>query len=1315
MEDCVPTRAPVHPLVVVGASAGGLEALTEMLSAVGSSSALSIVIVQHLAPDQKSILHSLLQSHCKLPVKQIQQDEEIRPGRVYVVPPGKLLEIEGGHLRLTDRSKDDYLFRPIDHAFESLARSFGRGAFCVVLSGTGSDGANGLRAVKEAGGIAIAQESQTARFPGMPDAAVATGLVDFVLPSAEIVDRLQEIVRHRLAFDEKRRDALQGEIESALPRIASRLRDATGHDFADYKPGTMVRRIERRMTLMRIGSVEDFIAAIETDDEEAILLAQEFLIGVTQFFRDPDAYEELRRRAIDPILDRDGAAIRIWVPGCSTGEEAYSLAILFTEAMEARNARRAIQVFGTDIDSHALRAARQGLFRAASASKLGKERLTRFFQPEGGQFQARPELREACVFAPHNVLQDPPFSRLDLISCRNLLIYLSTDLQKRIIPRFHFALKPSSFLFLGPSESVAGEDRLFDTVEKTHRIFRRNDDASPTYSALTDPVPTRQRMAGSMAVPPPTSGMPSVNQEVSAEQEFLQRRAAPFAVISEAGEVRYLSQRMTAFARPTKGAPSTQIDDFLLPELRIPVRSVLNSASEDGTERTVEGILIQEPGQDPRMFDIAVSPMRRGGNDYLLVLSEVRAIDAAALTDSIGRREASDRDLVEAENVRLRRQLSATLQEFETSGQELKSTNEELMSMNEELQSSNEELETSREELQSINEELETVNAELRENNRQLIRANSDLKNLFESTDLSVLFLDKSFAVRNFTPATTTLYGIRKRDIGRPIFDLSSRVDYPELRADALKVDETLQPIEREVRIPETDETFILRIKPYRTTDDRIDGYVLSFVDITRRKRNEGTLERNREELARQYAELETLYDTTPVGLALLDRDLRFIRINQSQADINGISIDDSIGNRAPDLIPDVADVVVPIFEKVFETGDPVLGLEVSGETPAAPGEIRHWVCDYYPVVVEDTVYAVGTCVREVTEEKRLTDELAASEGRMKSLFDASPVQIVILEGPDLVYTYTNPAHDRLTMRQVIGKPLLEAFPELEGTEIAERFRRAYEEGRRQTAPQFSVSLPFEGRDVPEERWFSQEVQPIRDGGGRVSGVVGYSFEVTDVVRARQRAEASEAEKTLLMAELQHRVKNTLATVRAISRLLLAGADSAQTFHERLVTRLGTLSRTHDLLTEANWDATALADIVAAEAGPYEREPGQRVRLAGDTVRLDAKRTLAFGMAIHELMTNAAKYGALSVEDGWIEVNAAVAPDASGPTRVTWKEHGGPAVVDPVSRKGFGSVVVEQVLASDADADVSVDYQEDGLYFEAVFRQTSTEDEHAEE
>lgn len=1153
-------------IVGIGASAGGLEAIEALVAQITPDTGIAWTVVQHLSPDHDSIMDRLLAGYTGLPVETITDGLRPEPDKIYLMPAGFEVRLEDDAFRLTERF-EGHLSTPIDVFFHSLASERGYDAFGIVLSGTGSDGTNGIKAIKAAGGIAMVQASDNARFPGMPDSARSTGLVDFVLRARDMPAKINEIARHRSEFsDENRRERLMKEIEDRLPAFTEHLKNRHGHDFTSYKPGTLVRRIERRMSLLRYQTVDDYLEKLTEEESEDALLLQDFLIGVTRFFRDAEFFDLLRKQVVRPLLDSEQKGFRVWVPGCSTGEEAYSIALIFLEEMKASNDRRPLQVFGTDIDQPALLQARMGAYAPSAMQDVPEELLDTWFTLENGLYRAKPSLREICVFAPHNLLQDPPFSRLDLISCRNLMIYLDSTLQRRVIPRFHFALRDGGCLFLGPAEGLAGHDEFFDVIENKARIFRRNDATPPRYSPLTSEKP-RVR-TNIMAVQPEHIDVQQASADNRAEQAFLSMHAAPFAVVSSKGEVSYVSDQMARLVQPEKGTPSTNIDSYLVRPLRLPVRSALSEARREGSQATVLNVVVtSEKGEE--IYDVLVDPLDGDEDDFLVTLKPVKTRSASEVAELLGEREKNEGRTLERELAASRRQLELAEAEFDSSSQRLQATNEELLSMNEELQSSNEELETSREELQSINEELETLNAELSENNAQLQRANSDVKNLFESTDIAVLFLDSQLSVRSFTPSTSHLFGIRQRDVGRPISDLSARVEYPELAEDAERVSQTLQRVQREVSISATNETFILRMRPYRTTDDRLDGYVLTFVDITERKRIEQQLEENAEALARQYAELESLYDTTPVGLSLIDRDLRWLRINKQLADIHGFPIEEHIGKRQDELLPETDEKFANLQRQVLRTGEAVMNLEVQGHTAADPDTLRDWVIDYYPVrSASGDVFAVGTCVREVTEQKEL-------------------------------------------LRQV---------------------------------------------------------------------------------------EASEARKTILLGELQHRVKNTLATVAAISRFSATGVETVQDYQERLGDRLVAISRTHDLLTQTDWQKVSLFDILRDEMAPYGKEGHDCYELNGPDLTLDPREALALGLAFHELTTNAAKYGALSVTDGCVRINVTVDESDSAifNRRIEWREEGGPSVKAPEGA-GFGSFLIGEVLGAQTGGKAEMVFESDGL------------------
>lgn len=1359
-------------------------------------------------------MDKLLRAHTPIPVERIEDGAPILPDRVHVIPPGPFLEIKNGRFKLLEHAREAGVRTPIDRFFSSLAEVAGRRAFAIVLSGTGSDGTMGVRAVKANGGIALVQESQSARFPGMPDSAAATGLVDFVLRPQDMPGRILEIVEHRRRIeDDGGRDDMLATVEARLDEVLDRLDSDAGQSFAGYKPGTLVRRVARRMTLLRKSTLDDYLATLDETAEERQLLTQDFLIGVTKFFRDPEAYDALRDQALTPLFDSDASSFRVWVPGCSTGEEAYSIAILLREMAQARGDTRHWKIFGTDIDLDALKHARSGRYADTVIEGLTEEQRSRHFVRDEDAWRVDSQLREMCVFAPHNLLSDPPFSKLDLVSCRNVMIYLNVQSQSELIPRFHYALNPGGFLWLGPSESLGRSERYFGTVNRGTRLFRRDDSTVATYSSLSSRRPRDMPIGLSgPGRPAERRAQPrrAADIESQSEQIFLQRRAPPFASVNRQNEVVYVSEAMASFVRPSRGATSTALDDFLAPELRLPVHSALDEARETDLDAEVRNVVAKVDGAS-RLFDVGVTRFGQDSDLMLVTLNEVRQRNLDEVVgDDLGRRDA----VYEQELLLTRKRLTSLEQEFETSEQELRSANEELLSMNEELQSSNEELETSREELQSINEELETINAELTENNRQLIRANSDLKNLLESTDIATLFIDDVDCVRLYTPELGRLFGVQDRDIGRPIHDLASKVDYPELSDDAARVRETLQPLERELRIEATDETFQARVRPYRTVDNCLDGVVITFLDITSRKRNERQLEENARVLREQYSELETLYDTAPIGLALIDRDLRFLRINSRLAEINGLPVAEHIGKTQEELVPVAHSAVARVQKEVIRTGQPAYGLEVRTETPAKPGLMREFLVDFYPVFSGKEVVALGSCVREITAEKELERRIAESAVRQSLAVDAAGLGIfewnmqedAALWENDRIFEIFGRTPDMgpLDFAEFAERVLHPEDVERLGTEIeraragglldtrvrirradgAERYIQYYgrvdrmpdghdrmigvvadvtdatlaamretEQRNRLQMLQDSLSSfvalitpdgtlieanataldrgGLKREDVIDKKFwdcgwwsFSEESTerlraavaraaageslrydvPARMAGGemliidfQLVPIFGESGEVTEIVPSgmdvTERVDA-ERRKDILLAELEHRVKNVLATVQAVARFTARMAIDKEQMVRSLTERLAAISRTHDALTEGGWERQDLRTLVEAEVSPYVDPSDGRFEYTGQDVWFDPPVALSIGLALHELATNAVKYGALSNRSGKVEVRA---EGRDGQLmEFDWIESGGPPV-SPPEREGFGTFLIQKLLAQELNAEISVRYLEGGL------------------
>ncbi len=835
-------------VVGIGASAGGLKAFSQFFDALPEDPGMAFVLVQHLAPNHDSELASLLQTHTALPVAQVTARIRAEPGRVYVIPPGKALRIERGCLLLSEPAHPHGHRAPIDDFFRSLASDQGEQAVCIVLSGTGSDGSAGLRAVKEAGGLTLVQDPGEAQYDGMPRSAVGTGLVDVVLPVAGLAARLVELRRSGRPIPGDAEALPEGD-SAALDAVFAALRAEAGHDFSRYKESTVLRRIGRRMQVLGVDSLADYAGALRARPDEAPALLRDLLISVTCFFRDPKAFEALEK-TIPKLFEGKGPgdSVRVWVPGCATGEEAYSLAMLLCEHASRLGTPPALHIFASDIDEDALAFAREGVYPETIAADVTPERLDRFFEPEGDGYRVKESLREPVLFAVHNLLKDPPFSRLDLVSCRNLLIYLQRETQQRLFELFAYALREPGFLFLGTSESVEGTRGLFAAISKKHRVFRGRNVTRPG-----PPFPILRPLRRDAPATPkgPVERPPSLGDLHT--RLLLAHHAPPSVIVGEGNQILHLAGGVGRYLTIPPGEPTHDLLRVAHPSLRPELRTALFYARDRG--RTTDGQRVRATlGGDPVGVLLTVRPLadsERTEGLLQVVFEEAPAEPVPPLEDGAAQPAL---DYVEDELRRTRERLQSTIEEYETSNEELKASNEELLSMNEELQSTTEELETGREELQSINEELSTVNQELKTKIEELNRANADLQNLIDSTDVATLFLDRDLRITRYTPRLADLFNIIASDRGRPVGHLTQKIAYPLFVEDARQVLETLLPVEREVA-SDDDRHFLTRLIPYRTTDDRIDGVVATFVDITRRRRAEDEVHRRAERFRRVVAE----------------------------------------------------------------------------------------------------------------------------------------------------------------------------------------------------------------------------------------------------------------------------------------------------------------------------------------------------------------------------------------------------------------------------------------------------------------------------
>ncbi len=829
-------KASGFPIVGIGASAGGLEAFEQFFINLPPQTGMAFIIVQHLDPTGHSLMPEILTRFTKMPVHVVADNLSIEPDSIYLIPPNKDMGIDGGKLFLQAiTTKPPGIKLPVDFFFRSLAQAKGPEAIGIILSGTGTDGTLGVRAIKAELGTIFVQDPASAKYDGMPRSAIGTGLADFVLKPAAIPQKLVQFVQHAVSEPPPVPTA-EKDSREPLQQVFAALRSQTGHDFSRYKKTTIQRRIQRRMGVNQIENIAAYARFLKDHDDEVKALLKDLLISVTNFFRDPEAFAELKKDLKRLLAEREpDSEVRAWVAGCATGEEAYSIAMVIAECMDELNRVFRVQVFGTDIDLDALRAARTGLYPANIASDVTPAQLKRFFVGENGAFRIKKELREMVVFAPQNLIKDPPFSRMDLICCRNVLIYLEGELQKRIMPLLHYALKPSGILFLGPSETVGDSADLFSVLNTKWKILKRREavviPGRMSFPAAFTPGVPRQAVETAPPAAPPAK-VPDL-----AERVFLDKYAPTFAVIDEKYRLVYVRGRTGKYLEIGSGQPSLSVLDMAREGLRTELASLIYRAASEKKMVTAPAVPVKHDG-GIQAVNLSAAPLSEPGlpDGLTIIIFQDTAVPAKKL--KLGSGSAAKHLSGLEEELRLTKaSLQASVEDLEATNEELKSANEELQSNNEEMQSSNEELNTSQEELQSINEELTTLNAELQNNNESLTTANNDLNNFLNRTDIAILFLDDEFRIRKYTPAASDIYKIRDIDVGRPLDEVASRLVYTDVADDAREVLRALTP--KEVEVQRTDKHwFNMRILPYRTVQNAVSGVVVSFLDIDKQKKS---------------------------------------------------------------------------------------------------------------------------------------------------------------------------------------------------------------------------------------------------------------------------------------------------------------------------------------------------------------------------------------------------------------------------------------------------------------------------------------------
>lgn len=832
-------KSSTPPVVAIGASAGGLEALTQFLEHVSLASGLAYVVIQHLDPTYKGMLPELLQRATPMDVFQATDRMKLKPNCVYVIPPNKDMSILHGVLHLLEPAAPRGLRLPIDFFFRALAEDQREMAIGVILSGMGSDGTLGLRAIKEKAGLTLVQEPTNAKFNAMPLSAISAGLADIVAPVGELPVKI--ITYLRQVRPHVQHDAhLETNSQSALEKIVILLRERTGNDFSLYKKNTVYRRIERRMSLHQIDAISNYVRYLRENPQEQDLLFKELLIGVTNFFRDPQVWDFLQNEMLPALLaaNPNGKVLRAWVPACSTGEEAYSLAIIFKETLERLKptARYSLQIFATDLDHDAIDKARQGKFPTNIAADVSAERLSRYFITDENSYRVGKEIREMVVFAPQNIIMDPPFTKLDILTCRNLMIYLGPELQAKLIPLFHYALNRDGILLLGSAETTGSFTNLFTPIDSKARLYRRLDNA---LCATAVDFPVKFPVGLSVMQEQSKTVNPATNLQFQADQFLLQNYTPAAVLVNAEGDILYINGRTGKYLEPAAGKANWNIHAMARDSLRHQLTNAFKKVVHQTGTLILENLRIEDNSGVAQTVNVTVQLIEKPDllhGMVMIVFTEVatppeKTVPTTAL---LGHAQ-------QAELERAREEILLIHEEMQTSQEELTATNEELQSTNEELQSTNEELTTSKEEMQSLNEELQTVNTELQSKVDDLSLLNNDMKNLLDSTDIATIFLDEALHVRRFTTQATHIFKLIAGDVGRPLSDIVTHLRYPELQQDAQEVLRTLIFSEKQIETGDG-RWFKVRIMPYRTLENVIDGVVMTFTDITATKKLEAEL-----------------------------------------------------------------------------------------------------------------------------------------------------------------------------------------------------------------------------------------------------------------------------------------------------------------------------------------------------------------------------------------------------------------------------------------------------------------------------------------
>ncbi len=1238
---------------------------------------MAFVLVQHLDPDYNSALAEILGECTSMPVVKAADGTIAAPNTVAVIPQNAILKIEHGVLRVALPDTPTARRSSIDTFLVSLAEDQGENAVGIILSGFGSDGTIGIEAIKEGGGLTLSEATfdHRAKF-GMPQSATAGGFVDYVLQPHEMPARLLEY------RDFKYKDTTSALSETSatgranhLVTICAVLNSRLGRDFGQYKSSTLMRRVRRRMQVLHIEDPNEYIAQLRKLPNEPDLLFREILIGVTRFFRDPAMFEALAETVLPEIIANGGPdkPIRVWVAGCATGEEAYSLAILFKEALTAAESTRHITIFATDIDDRAVTIARAGLYNDAIEADITAERLERHFVRDGQRYRIAKHIRDMCVFSTHDLVKDPPFSKLDMVSCRNLLIYFEAPLQQRVIATFHYGIKSSGFLWLGPSETIAASARLFKAFDKRSRIFRRLDGAAEIPRA-----PSTNRINATLPI---QRGVEADSIDAQAAQ-LMAQYAPAYIVFDSNHDIQRFSGPVAKFMEPMSGGASLNLFRMLHAQLRSPVRSLVRKALED--HRPIQETVNFEVAGRPHAINLIAEPLTEAVGGQRCILLAFQEIMSA--TPAGGLKMPDQGPTVDPEHVELvaaREKLQTITEELETANEELQSSNEEFQSVNEELHSTVEELETSKEELQSINEELQTVNAELNNRADSLVRSNSDLANLFDSTSVATLFLDNGSHIRRFTPAITEIFNVREGDEGRLISDFSSRLAGAALTQDIETVLRDLGSLEREAASEDGEATYLVRVKPYRDLNNVIDGVVITLIDISERKQ----LERDQAHLAAIVASSED---------AIISHDLEgtISSWNAGAEKIYGYTAHEMIGQQMSALLDDVQIDEWPANLARLRQGDPVIDIDISRVTK--DDRVIHVSLAISPMRnAQGAIIGASAVARDIALRKRAEAEMKESESRLQLACEVASVGAWEANLESGTAVWTKKLFDILGVDRSCEASVKLFFDHVHPDDVARvegRFNECVASGT-------LFNEDFRIRKPDGEIRHLVGMGRVSESANREPArMIGVNWDITE-------RKLNEEHTAMLMAELDHRVKNILAVVSSVVSQTLRASSADTAVRAEIEGRIQAISRAHGLLTELGGVEGSLSNLVTTELKPFSHRAN--VTISGDDVVLTSRASLNLALAVHELATNAVKYGSLSVEEGHLDVTWRVQKSGGQmELELLWLEAGGPPV-SPPSDRGFGTKLIELSLVHALTATVNREFLEAGMRCQILVPLTS--------